>query len=98
MATYMQAKGYLALRNLEALVIRELDVRKTDIATGGSAVYSAEAMAHLGRSGVVVYLYCPMEALAAHIANLADRGVAAAADQSLKPNACRSMRGSLISL
>jgi shikimate kinase len=84
LATYMQAQGYLALRNLEALVIRELDVRKTVIATGGSAVYSAEAMAHLGRSGVIVYLHCPMQALAPRIANLAQRGIAAPADQSLE--------------
>jgi shikimate kinase len=41
-------------------------------------------MAHLASLGVVVYLRCPVETLVPRIANMADRGIAAPADQTLE--------------
>lgn len=84
LATYIQSQGYLALRQLEARVILDLSCHATVIATGGSAVYSANAMDHLASLGVVVYLRCPVETLVPRIANMADRGIAAPAGQTLK--------------
>ena len=84
LATYMQSQGYLALRQLEARGILDLCCHGTVIATGGSAVYSANAMDHLASLGVVVYLRCPVETLVPRIANMADRGIAAPADQTLE--------------
>lgn len=83
LAAYMLDQGYQALRHLEAQVIQELNTRGTVIATGGSAVYSSQAMAHLGALGVVVYLRCRLETLAPRIASMADRGIAGPADQTL---------------
>lgn len=45
------------------------------VATGGSAVYSAKAMAHLKSLGPVVYLQIELEPLKARLGNLAERGV-----------------------
>ena len=84
LATYMQSQGYQALRQLEARVILDLSCQATVVATGGSAVYSANAMAHLASLGVVVYLRCPVETLVPRIASMADRGVAAPAGQTLE--------------
>jgi shikimate kinase len=84
LATYMQAQGYQALRQLEARVILDLSCHATVVATGGSAVHSANAMAHLASLGVIVYLRCPTETLVPRIFSMADRGVAAPAGQTLE--------------
>ncbi len=46
------------------------------IATGGSAVYSREAMLHLKKHGVVYYLSIPTEELNARLKNIKTRGIA----------------------
>jgi shikimate kinase len=45
------------------------------VATGGSAVYSAKAMAHLKSLGPVVYLQIELEPLKVRLGDLAERGV-----------------------
>ena len=45
------------------------------VATGGSAVYSAKAMAHLKSLGPAVYLQIELEPLKARLGNLSERGV-----------------------
>ena len=47
----------------------------TVIATGGSAVYSDEAMQHLGSIGRVVYLKISYDELRGRLADLSERGV-----------------------
>lgn len=68
--------GFLAR---EGALGRSVDCRQTVIATGGSMVLSEEAMAHLRRDGVTVWLETPVEVLERRLANNAreDRGVAA---------------------
>ena len=80
---YLHNHGYQALRRLEAEVILGLDSTSTVIATGGSAVYSDEAMYHLKASGYVVYLQCTLEVLDGRIASMSDRGIAAPSGQTL---------------
>ena len=45
------------------------------VATGGSAVYSAKAMEHLGRTGLVVYLRTPYEEISRRLRDISTRGV-----------------------
>ena len=80
---YLHNHGYQALRRLEAEVILGLDSTSTVIATGGSAVYSDEAMYHLKASGYVVYLQCTLDVLDGRIASMSDRGIAAPSGQTL---------------
>ena len=80
---YLHNHGYQALRRLEAEVIQGLDSTSTVIATGGSAVYSDEAMYHLKASGYVVYLQCTLDVLDGRIASMSDRGIAAPSGQTL---------------
>jgi shikimate kinase len=52
------------------------------VATGGSAVYSPAAMAHLKRHGTIVFLDLDLAALEARVRNVATRGLAKRKDQS----------------
>lgn len=45
------------------------------VATGGSAVYSEKAMAHLARAGVTVYLRTPYEEISRRLRDISTRGV-----------------------
>ena len=66
------AEGFIALEN-DALC--GIEASNTVIATGGSAVYSDEAMDHLARIGTVVYLKISYESLVERLGDLDERGV-----------------------
>ena len=80
----MDRDGYLHLRRIEEQVLLELNADEAVIATGGSAVYSEAAMAHLGSQSTIVHLDASLEVVRQRIGNFADRGIARAADQSLE--------------
>ena len=69
-------RGVKHLRFLEAEVLAQLDLDNHVIATGGSAVYSLEAMQHLGTIGVRVYLQISLRTLTQRVDNAASRGLA----------------------
>ena len=75
--------GYAALRSIEERILLDLPVRNHVIATGGSAVYSDQAMAHLKSEGLVVFLDVELATLEARIADFSMRGLAKRPDQSL---------------
>lgn len=60
---------------VEGDVLRSLDLRRTIISTGGSAVYSEEALAHLAQGGVVVYLQASYPEIRERLADFSERGV-----------------------
>ena len=65
-------EGFLAI---EEEVLCRLSARDAVIATGGSAVYSERAMAHLRSLGKVVYLRIGPEQAEARISDFTARGV-----------------------
>ena len=74
-------EGFLEVENeINAGIICE----KSVIATGGSAVYCKDAMAHLKDISAVVYLKLPYEKVEKRLGNLKDRGVALKEGQTLK--------------
>jgi shikimate kinase len=79
----VDADGYLALRKVEENVILALESRNCVIATGGSAVYSSAAMAHLKENGVAVFLNADLPTLQARVHDFAMRGLAKRPDQGL---------------
>jgi shikimate kinase len=79
----LDAQGYLALRAIEEAVLLSLEVSSTVVATGGSAVYSDQAMQHLGAGGVIVYLEAALNALQRRIHDYPTRGIARRPDQDL---------------
>ena len=82
--TIIDADGLEAFRAIEERVVLGLDCRNTVVATGGSVVYGAAAMAHLAASGRIVHLYLPLPALQRRLANFAGRGVVIAPGESLE--------------
>lgn len=65
-------EGFIQVENE---VLSELDASNAIIATGGSAVYSDEAMTHLSEIGRVVYLQISYEELVHRLSDLQERGV-----------------------
>ena len=65
-------EGFIEVENE---VLREIKAEKSIIATGGSAVYSDEAMKHLASIGRMVYLKISYEQLVLRLQDLQERGV-----------------------
>ena len=61
---------------IENRVNSNLNVNNCVIATGGSAVYGKEAMEHLSKIGVIVYLRATFDTIDSRLGNLEGRGVA----------------------
>ena len=76
--------GYLALRAIEEQIILGHGCMGCVIATGGSAVYSPAAMAHLKQHGTVVFLDAGLPTLEARVRDLDTRGLAKRPDQSFR--------------
>ena len=74
-------EGFLEIENQ---VNASLEVERTIIATGGSAVYGKEAMAHLKKIGTVVYLKADYPTIKKRLGNLTKRGVALKPNQTLE--------------
>lgn len=64
--------GFIEVEN-EVLCTLQAD--RTVVATGGSAVYSEDAMNHLSEIGTIVYLYVSYEELESRLGGLHERGV-----------------------
>ena len=78
------AEGIDSFLALEGRVCGSLQADRSVIATGGSVVYSPEAMAHLRSMGTVVYLKLGYNALARRLGSLKKRGVILRPGQTLK--------------
>ncbi len=65
-------EGFLAI---ESRVNAALHPKTAVIATGGSAIYSEQAMEHLRSIAIVVYLKLPYESIQERLGDLTERGV-----------------------
>lgn len=61
--------------NLESDVNCSIDTERTVIATGGSAIYSDEAMNHLKKIGKIVYIDVPLDEIKKRIGDFSTRGI-----------------------
>jgi len=77
-------RGTEGFLQIEDEINAELDCKKSIIATGGSAVYCKNAMAHLKEISTVVYIKLPYEKVKKRLGSLKDRGVALKEGQTLK--------------
>ncbi len=67
--------GFDGFRHIEERYLLGLTQGCGVVATGGSAVYSPKAMAHLKSLGPALYLQIGLEQLKARLDNLSERGV-----------------------
>ena len=73
--------GFLQIEND---VNKEIDLKNTVIATGGSVVYCDEAMQHYVKNDIVVYIELPYGVIASRLENVKRRGVVLKDGQTLK--------------
>ena len=79
----IEEKGIDGFIKVENDINASLNTQQSVIATGGSAIYGAEAMEHLKDIGTVVYLKLYYEAVENRLGDLNERGVAVREGQSL---------------
>ena len=68
----MGPDGFIEIENS---ILSDLAAENSVIATGGSAVYSDEAMRHLAEIGKIVYLQISYDSLRGRLGDLQERGV-----------------------
>ena len=71
----IEEEGEAGFLMLENKINASIEAENTVIATGGSAVYGQEAMAHFGNIGTRVYLKLSYEELKERLGDLHERGV-----------------------
>ena len=69
---------------IEGDVNEHLNVKRSVIATGGSAVYHEGAMKHFGRTSRIVYIKLSYDTLVTRLGDLKKRGVVLRRGQTLK--------------
>ncbi len=82
--TLIDQEGREGFLRLESEAIRTVDVHRTIIATGGSTVYSADAMEHLKKLGRIVYLHISYPILEQRMGDPKARGVVMSPGFTLK--------------
>ena len=80
----LDEKGTHDFCQIEQQHITCIDVKNAVIATGGSAVYSQNAMEHLADDGIIIHLDIDYESIEKRITNLSTRGVVKEKHQNLK--------------
>lgn len=79
----IEERGIEGFWQVENEVNAGIETEDAVIATGGSAIYEAEAMEHLKEIGTVVYLKLSCEELAVRLGDLNERGVTLKPGQDL---------------
>jgi len=74
--------GYTVLRKIEEEALLGLFMQNHVIATGGSAVYSDQAMTHLKSDGILIFLDVDLATLESRVRDFSTRGLARRPDQS----------------
>lgn len=80
----VEQDGKEAFLDIEKDAILTLSTDGAVIATGGSAVLRADAMEHLRKNGIVVYLSLPYMAVSKRIRNIKTRGIAFGEGETLR--------------
>ncbi|MES2823843.1 MAG: shikimate kinase [Pseudomonadota bacterium] len=78
----LDEQGYLALRAIEEQILLQMQCPNHIVATGGSAVYSENAMHHLKQFGPIIFLDVSLQELLNRVQDMGTRGIARRPDQS----------------
>lgn len=77
-------EGYIKLREIENIALKSIQFNETILSTGGSAVYSDEAMEHIQQNSKVIFLEVPFSQILERVPSFLDRGFAKAPNQSIE--------------
>ena len=67
-------KGYMYLREIEQEIVLAIDANIQIISTGGSVIYSEQAITHLKQISSVIFIDTPYELIKKRIGDASDRG------------------------
>jgi shikimate kinase len=81
---FLMMKATLRLREIENIALKSIQFNETILSTGGSAVYSDEAMEHIQQNSKVIFLEVPFSQILERVPSFLDRGFAKATNQSVK--------------
>ena len=76
--------GHDGFVSIEEEAIKSINAVNTVIATGGSVVYSPEAMKHLKKLGITIYIRLSFETIDDRLHNICSRGIAMEEGETLK--------------
>lgn len=79
----IEQEGLEKFNQIENKINAAINADRSVIATGGSVVYGKEAMEHLKKIGIIVYIKLPYKEIAHRLGNLAKRGVSIKKGQTL---------------
>lgn len=79
----LNERGMEAFLDAESAAACTVEKTGAVIATGGSVVYRSEAMAHLKKTGRIVYLKLPYVDMMARLSNIKTRGIAIAPGKTM---------------
>ena len=77
-------QGYIKLREIENAILRNIHFDEIILSTGGSAVYSPDAMQHIQQGSKVIFLEVPFVQILERVPSFLDRGFAKAPSQSIE--------------
>ena len=77
-------EGYIRLREIENSVLKNLHFKEIILSTGGSAVYSDEAMKHIQQNSKVIFLDVSLNEILERVPSFHDSGFAKAPSQSIE--------------
>ena len=77
-------EGYIRLREIENSVLKNLHFKEIILSTGGSAIYSDEAMKHIQQNSKVIFLDVSLNEILERVPSFHDRGFAKAPSQSIE--------------
>ena len=77
-------EGHIKLREIENLVLKNIHFNKTILSTGGSAVYSDEAMQHIQQNSKVIFLEVPFDQILERVPSFLNRCFAKPPTQSIE--------------
>ena len=77
-------EGYIRLREIENSALKNLHFKEIILSTGGSAVYSDEAMKHIQQNSKVIFLDVSFNEILERVPNFHERGFAKAPSQSIE--------------
>lgn len=80
----LDEEGYIRLREIENSVLKNLQFKEIILSTGGSAVYSDEAMKHIQQNSKVIFLDVSFNEILERVPSFHDRGFAKAPSQSIE--------------
>lgn len=80
----IEEKGNDEFLEIENRINSEINVQRSVIATGGSAVYCADAMEHLKTLGKIIYIKVPLEEIKRRIGDFSTRGIVLRSGNSIE--------------